>query len=171
MILRERKDTLLLFSLLSPLSSLLSTRRSPRSLHTLRQRLTFTLTITTFFFFFGFPQVVLVNFYADWCRFSKMVEPALEQAARLLGDSVNARIARLDCEDPRKNHNTHTLLHTQHTWEMGREEGERRGGKKKKTEGRLDCEDCSKNTHACGVGGGLVKMFVTEPCVCVRGER
>lgn len=46
-------------------------------------------------------EVVLVNFYADWCRFSKMLEPALEQAAKLLGDSVDARIARLDCEDPK----------------------------------------------------------------------
>ncbi|EGD77808.1 hypothetical protein PTSG_08898 [Salpingoeca rosetta] len=45
-------------------------------------------------------EVVLVNFYANWCRFSQMLKPIYEQAALLLGDSVNARLGSVDCESP-----------------------------------------------------------------------
>lgn len=40
----------------------------------------------------------MVNFYADWCRFCQMLKPVYEQAAVLLGDSVNARLVAVDCE-------------------------------------------------------------------------
>eukprot|EP01147_Barroeca_monosierra_P005226 gene5226-8828_t len=43
-------------------------------------------------------EVVMVNFYADWCRFCQMLKPVYEQAAVLLGDSVNARLVAVDCE-------------------------------------------------------------------------
>jgi hypothetical protein len=45
-------------------------------------------------------QVVLVNFYADWCRFSQMLKPIYKQTAQLIGTSLNARLAQLDCENP-----------------------------------------------------------------------
>lgn len=47
-------------------------------------------------------KVVLVNFYADWCRFSQMLKPVYKQAAQLLGSSVNAKLGQVNCEDPRK---------------------------------------------------------------------
>lgn len=43
-------------------------------------------------------DVVMVNFYADWCRFCQQLRPVYEQAAQLLGDSISARLARVDCE-------------------------------------------------------------------------
>eukprot|EP00048_Salpingoeca_helianthica_P009906 m.142611 g.142611 ORF g.142611 m.142611 type:complete len:1423 (+) comp14974_c15_seq10:957-5225(+) len=56
------------------------------------------LTDETLDHFVNEYDVVMVNFYADWCRFCQQLRPAYEQASMLLGDSVNARLARVDCE-------------------------------------------------------------------------
>eukprot|EP00730_Choanoeca_flexa_P018242 TRINITY_DN8863_c0_g1_i1.p1 TRINITY_DN8863_c0_g1~~TRINITY_DN8863_c0_g1_i1.p1 ORF type:complete len:483 (+),score=160.56 TRINITY_DN8863_c0_g1_i1:23-1471(+) len=45
-------------------------------------------------------EVVLVNFYADWCRFCQMLKPVYKQAGQLFSEGSNARLAQLDCENP-----------------------------------------------------------------------
>ncbi|CAG5082488.1 Oidioi.mRNA.OKI2018_I69.PAR.g10140.t1.cds [Oikopleura dioica] len=49
-------------------------------------------------------EVVLVNFYADWCRFSRQLHPIFEQTATVLEETYPAEskkvlLARVDCED------------------------------------------------------------------------
>ena len=39
----------------------------------------------------GGVEVVLVNFYADWCRFSQMLAPVFDQTAALIGDRSAVR--------------------------------------------------------------------------------
>jgi len=38
-------------------------------------------------------QVVIVNFYADWCRFCQMLKPIFAQAASKVGDHPRVRAA------------------------------------------------------------------------------
>ena len=49
--------------------------------------------------------MMMVNFYADWCRFSRMLEPvfkdAAAKAAEEFGD-VDVKFARADCDKERK---------------------------------------------------------------------
>ena len=50
-------------------------------------------------------KMMMVNFYADWCRFSRMLEPvfkdAAAKAAEEFGD-VDVKFARADCDKERK---------------------------------------------------------------------
>eukprot|EP00128_Syssomonas_multiformis_P010652 Colp12_sorted_trinity150504_noHs@12545 len=48
--------------------------------------------------FVGEFDVVLVNFYANWCKFSKMLEPIYEQTAVAVKEMERVGIARVDCE-------------------------------------------------------------------------
>jgi len=46
-------------------------------------------------------EVVLVNFYADWCRFSNMLEPIWDEGADLVAaklDSQRVLMAKVDCD-------------------------------------------------------------------------
>eukprot|EP01137_Pigoraptor_chileana_P036461 Opistho-2@32092 len=43
-------------------------------------------------------EFAMVNFYADWCRFSQMLAPVFDQAASLLS-SDKVMLARVNCED------------------------------------------------------------------------
>uniref|UniRef100_H2YVH1 Thioredoxin domain-containing protein n=1 Tax=Ciona savignyi TaxID=51511 RepID=H2YVH1_CIOSA len=47
-------------------------------------------------------QVVFVNFYADWCRFSQMLAPVFEQTATLVGTEYSTPgkvlLAKVDCD-------------------------------------------------------------------------
>ena len=43
-------------------------------------------------------DVVMVNFYADWCRFCQMLKPVWQDAADLMADDARIKLARVDCE-------------------------------------------------------------------------
>ncbi|XP_040209275.1 endoplasmic reticulum resident protein 44 [Rana temporaria] len=50
----------------------------------------------------GNADVALVNFYADWCRFSQMLHPIFEEASNIIKeehpDKSNVVFARVDCD-------------------------------------------------------------------------
>lgn len=41
---------------------------------------------------------MLVNFYADWCRFSQMLKPIYAAAARQMASMPNVRLGSVNCE-------------------------------------------------------------------------
>jgi len=44
-------------------------------------------------------KIVILNFYADWCHFSQMLQPIFDQAASIVHEEFNdAKMAKLDCE-------------------------------------------------------------------------
>eukprot|EP00911_Craspedida_sp_UC1_P001907 UC1_evm1s1465 len=43
-------------------------------------------------------EVVMVNFYADWCRFCQMLKPVWQDAADSLASNARVKLARVDCE-------------------------------------------------------------------------
>jgi len=45
-------------------------------------------------------KVVLINFYADWCRFSQMLSPIFDQAAAIVKEEFpgSAALGKVDCE-------------------------------------------------------------------------
>ena len=46
-------------------------------------------------------ELVLVNFYADWCRFSNMLEPIWDGGADLVAKKLDTRrvlMAKIDCD-------------------------------------------------------------------------
>ena len=46
-------------------------------------------------------ELVLVNFYADWCRFSNMLEPIWDGGADLVAKKLDTRrvlMAKVDCD-------------------------------------------------------------------------
>lgn len=45
-------------------------------------------------------ELVMVDFFADWCRFCQMLKPIYEQAAKELANQPRIRLAKVDCEDP-----------------------------------------------------------------------
>lgn len=45
-------------------------------------------------------EITIVNFYADWCRFSQMLKPVFAASARLLSDIPNVRFGSINCEAP-----------------------------------------------------------------------
>lgn len=50
----------------------------------------------------GNADVALVNFYADWCRFSQMLHPIFEEASNIIQEEYPDRnkvvFARVDCD-------------------------------------------------------------------------
>ncbi|KAF0291485.1 Endoplasmic reticulum resident protein 44 [Amphibalanus amphitrite] len=49
----------------------------------------------------GSTELVLINFYADWCRFSNMLEPIWDEGADLVAkklDSKRVLMAKVDCD-------------------------------------------------------------------------
>ena len=58
------------------------------------------LTDTTFDEMLSLHTLVLVNFYADWCRFSNMLKPMFNQAAdEIYASSPNVLLARVNCDN------------------------------------------------------------------------
>lgn len=45
-------------------------------------------------------EIMIVNFYADWCRFSQMLKPVYAAAANQLADVQNVRFGSINCEAP-----------------------------------------------------------------------
>lgn len=43
-------------------------------------------------------ELVLVNFHAEWCRFSQMLNPIFESAANTFVNDVNVKFASVDCD-------------------------------------------------------------------------
>eukprot|EP00039_Didymoeca_costata_P023795 m.8304 g.8304 ORF g.8304 m.8304 type:complete len:448 (+) comp3868_c0_seq1:118-1461(+) len=43
-------------------------------------------------------EITLVNFYADWCRFSQMLKPVFAETARLLAKYPNVGLGSINCE-------------------------------------------------------------------------
>jgi len=43
-------------------------------------------------------DIMLVNFYADWCRFSQMLKPIYAAAARQMASMPNVRLGSVNCE-------------------------------------------------------------------------
>lgn len=43
-------------------------------------------------------EIMIVNFYANWCRFSQMLKPVYAAAARELAGEGNVRLGSIDCE-------------------------------------------------------------------------
>jgi len=46
----------------------------------------------------GQYDIMLVNFYADWCRFSQMLKPIFAAAARQVSELGNVRLGSINCE-------------------------------------------------------------------------
>lgn len=44
--------------------------------------------IMKFCFFTGTTEIVFVNFYAEWCRFSQLLNPVFEEASKKLIEDV-----------------------------------------------------------------------------------
>lgn len=47
-------------------------------------------------------EVVFVNFYADWCRFSQMLTPVFEEASNKFNEPNRVVFASVDCDRQRK---------------------------------------------------------------------
>eukprot|EP00041_Stephanoeca_diplocostata_P036423 m.1330613 g.1330613 ORF g.1330613 m.1330613 type:complete len:445 (-) comp24862_c0_seq7:3032-4366(-) len=45
-------------------------------------------------------ELMVVNFYANWCRFSQMLKPIYAQTASQLKDEPRVRLGSIDCEAP-----------------------------------------------------------------------
>jgi len=62
----------------------------------------YLLDDTNFDTFTSKYEVVMVDFYADWCRFCVMLRPVIEQASVLLAETgtTNGVFAKVDCESP-----------------------------------------------------------------------
>jgi thiol-disulfide isomerase/thioredoxin len=43
-------------------------------------------------------EIVLVNFYADWCRFSQMLKPIYAASAKEMGEMNQVRLGSINCE-------------------------------------------------------------------------
>ena len=43
-------------------------------------------------------EIVLVNFYADWCRFSQMLKPIYAASAKEMSDMGSVRLGSINCE-------------------------------------------------------------------------
>ncbi|XP_043211140.1 endoplasmic reticulum resident protein 44-like [Amphibalanus amphitrite] len=59
------------------------------------------LTANNFDKVVGSTDLVLINFYADWCRFSNMLEPIWDEGADLVAkklDSKRVLMAKVDCD-------------------------------------------------------------------------
>ncbi len=46
-------------------------------------------------------QVVFVNFYADWCRFSQNLKPVFEEASKRVSDTPDIVFASVDSDRER----------------------------------------------------------------------
>lgn len=48
-------------------------------------------------------QIVFVNFYADWCRFSQILKPIFEEASEQFKDNAPGKVlfASVDCDRQR----------------------------------------------------------------------
>ena len=59
-----------------------------------------------FYLFVGNNQLVFVNFYADWCRFSRMLAPVFEEASNIVAREYvqpgAVLFAKVDCDNQRK---------------------------------------------------------------------
>ena len=61
------------------------------------------LTDATFDEMLSLHTLVLVNFYADWCRFSNMLKPIFNQAAdEIFAASPNVLLARVNCDSSKE---------------------------------------------------------------------
>lgn len=45
-------------------------------------------------------EVLMINFFAGWCRFSQMLKPVYQQTAAVLADAPAALLGSVDCEAP-----------------------------------------------------------------------
>ena len=54
----------------------------------------------------GNNQLVFVNFYADWCRFSRMLAPIFEEASNVVAKEFNQPgmvvFGKVDCDNQRE---------------------------------------------------------------------
>jgi endoplasmic reticulum resident protein 44 len=48
-------------------------------------------------------QIVFVNFYADWCRFSQILKPIFEEASEQFKDNAPGKVlfGSVDCDKQR----------------------------------------------------------------------
>lgn len=61
------------------------------------------LTDTTFDEILSIHSLVLVNFYADWCRFSNMLKPIFSQAAdEIYATDQSVLLARVNCDNSKE---------------------------------------------------------------------
>lgn len=60
------------------------------------------ITFTEFFFFLASNELIVINFYADWCRFSNLLQPIFDEAAdkvkEAFPESGKVVFAKVNCD-------------------------------------------------------------------------